>query len=59
MISFVSFIKEMDIDKDGQLSREELLQGVEKHFIGRDENTAPRMLLSIYLFIFCAFSPPS
>ena len=44
--SFVHFIKELDIDKDGKLSREELILGAEKYFASKKSvDETPRKYL--------------
>jgi hypothetical protein len=39
--SITSFIKEFDANKDGKVSKEELLNGVEKLFVGKNPDTVP------------------
>lgn len=44
-----SLIKDFDVNKDGKVSKEELLQGVEKHFVGKTPDTLPGTLF-IFLY---------
>ena len=39
--SFKALIKEVDANKDGRVSRDELLAGVEKFFVGKTAATLP------------------
>jgi Ca2+-binding EF-hand superfamily protein len=41
--SFHDLVKAFDINKDGSISKEELLAGVEKYFIGKTPETVPGM----------------
>ena len=58
--SFEHLIKEFDANKDNKVSKDELLAGVEKHFVGKKPAELPGMSFhpffylhfSIYLFIY-------
>lgn len=52
---FVAFIRELDIDKDGKLTREEVLQGAEKYFVGKDASTAPKWWVDLIQKFFQVF----
>lgn len=51
--SLFEFIKAMDFNKDGKVSREELLHGVEKYFVGKTAKAMPGIIY--YLYFACVF----
>jgi hypothetical protein len=48
----------MDTDKDGKLTREEVIQGAEQHFLGKNFDTAPGMSSFFKLFFICCCAIP-
>jgi hypothetical protein len=55
LFSFISLIKQFDANKDGKVSKEELLAGVEKYFIGKTPAQLPGNQLILIFFILIFF----